>query len=416
MRERSEMTRRRFMGRTLAGLGAAAALAPGHVLGANEKILLGSIGTGGRGTAIIEGDLESFREKGACAVVAVCDIYEPRLRNAKKIADAGCEAYRDFRQLLERKDIDACIIATPDHWHGPMSIAAAKAGKDIYCEKPMTRTVDEAKQVYETVQETKRVFAVGVQSASDDRYWLAQELIKEGAIGKVVFTEGCCDRNSTVGEWNYYAIDPAADPTKNLDWKAFLGDAPLISWDKDRFFRWRKYWDYSGGIATDLFYHVLGHLSIALGPEFPYRVVAGGGRFIWPDRDVPDTFHMIVDYPTRHSVVLTSTMANRTATPEVVRGHEGTLFFEEDGVRIAPEAEFKEKRQPIERKRRPRPDHFANFFECMKTRAKPHLDEDTGFKVMIAIGMGVEAFRQDRALFYDRLRQKVSDTAPYRPF
>jgi len=404
------------MGRTLAGLGAAAALAPAQVLGANEKILIGVIGTGRRGTAIIEGDLRPFREKGACAVVAVCDIYEPRLQNAKKIADTGCEAYRDYRQILDRKDIGVVVIATPDHWHGPMSVAAAKAGKDIYCERPMTRTVEEAKEVYETVQETKRVFAVGVQSASDDKYWIAQDLIKAGEIGKVVFTEGGCAGNSTLGEWNDRPIDPAADPTKNLDWKAFLGSAPFISWDKDRFFRWRKYWDYSGGIATDCFYDVLAHLAIALGLEFPYRVVAGGGRFVWPDRDVPDTFHMIVDYPTRHSVVLTSTMANRTATPEIIRGHEGTIFFEENGLRAEPEDEFKGKHKPIQRERRPRPSHFENFFECLKSRAKPHLDEDAGFKVMIAIGMGVEALRQDRALFYDRLRQRVTEVAPYRPF
>jgi predicted dehydrogenase len=336
--------------------------------------------------------------------VAVCDIYEPRKERAKELSKG--DVYHDYRKLLERPDIDAVVIASPDHWHARQAIDAMGAGKDVYLEKPMTYTWKEAKQVAETVKRTGRVLQVGAQSCSDDRFWKANQLIEQGAIGKVLWTSGGYCRNSVGGEWNY-KIDEDASPA-NLDWKAFLGSAPKRSFDKERFFRWRKYWDYSGGIATDLFYHVLSHLQIALGPEFPKRVSAGGGIYVQRDRDVPDTFHMIIDYPSDHTVVLCSSMANKQSVPELIRGHEATMYFEGPGIVVRPEEEFKDKHQELTVAREARLGHMENFLECIRTRNTPHLDADTAYKTMVAIALGVESYRKEKVMRFDSEKE---DTA-----
>ena len=381
-------------------IGTGSAMASPRVIGANDRIMLGVIGCGSKGTDHLKNKLPSARN---VAVVAVSDIYQARKDRAKALC--GGEVHHDYRKLLDRSDIDAVVIATPDHWHARMAMDAMEAGKDVYLEKPMTYTWEEARDLVGVVNRTGRVMQVGAQSCSDDRWWKANKLIKDGAIGKVLWTTGSYCRNSTRGEWNY-AIDEGATPD-NLDWKAWLGSAPKRPFDKERFFRWRKYWDYSGGIATDLFYHQLSHLQIALGPEFPKRVSAGGGIYVQNDRDVPDTFHMIIDYPSGHSVVLCSSMANRQGVPELIRGHEATMYFESPGVVIRPEDEFKDQRQETKVALDPRSGHMDNWLECIRTRQKPTLDADTAYKIMVAINLGVQSYRKEQVMKFDPEREKV---------
>jgi predicted dehydrogenase len=177
--------------------------------------------------------------------------------------------------------------------------------------------------------------------------------------------------------------------------------------DKERYFRWRKYWDYSGGIATDLFYHQLSHLQIALGPEFPSRVMAGGGIYVQNDREVPDTYSTIIEYPTLHSVVLCSSMANRQSVQEMIRGHEATMYFEAPGVVVRPEKEFEEARKEIQVATEPRPDHWVNFLECVRTRNQPHLNAEVGYKIMTAIQLGVLAFRTGKIMSFDPAKEET---------
>lgn len=238
--------------------------ASGAVLGANDKIGLGIIGVGGRGSHLLRWAMETGKgEKTPAQVLAVSDVYAKRLKTAKE--RAGCDGYMDYREIINRKDIDAVIIATPDHWHAPMAIEAMNAGKDVYLEKPMTHTVAEAKRVHEAVQKTKRVLQVGSQTTSSDQWWKARKAIADGMIGKLIMSQGSYHRNSKEGEWNW-PIEQAAGPEAKgddfIDWKMWLGSAPSIPFNADRFFRFRKYWDYSGGIATDLFYHVMAPLNI----------------------------------------------------------------------------------------------------------------------------------------------------------
>jgi predicted dehydrogenase len=416
MAERSEgLSRRAFLrstaaGAAAAGLSAFTVPATGRVLGASERIAVGVIGTGGRGTHLVNTVNKLKADGKGVEVSAVCDIYLKRLESARQLAGLAKEAaHTDYPAIVKDKGIDAVVVATPDHWHAKMTLDALKAGKDVYCEKPMTYTIEEAKEVAETVRVEDRVLQVGGNSNSEDRWAKANELIRKGVIGKVVLTTAHHSRNNREGQWNY-AIDADANPAKNLNWREFLGPAPFRSWDPDRFFRWRKYWDYSGGIATDLFYHQLGHLMVALGPEFPKRVTANGGIYVWHDREVPDTFTMTIDYPSNHTILMMATMANQVGINEAIRGHEGTISFEDPGFKVRFEEVITGPKDEITHQNKRGGgayEHMENFFECMRTREEPVFPAALGYKVMVAIGMGVLAYRRVRTLLWDARKQRV---------
>jgi predicted dehydrogenase len=402
----------------------------GNVIGANGNINVGLIGVGGRGRGLLDWvTLAGQQPNTPARVVAVSDVYAKRLRVAKEAAK--CDGHLDYRELLERKDIDAVIIATPDHWHARMAIEAMDKGKDVYLEKPMTHTVEEARKVNEKVIETKRVLQVGSQTTSSDQWWKARKAIQDGMIGKLIMSQGSYHRNSTEGEWNW-KIDPAAGPAGKdddfIDWKMWLGSAPKRDFNADRFFRFRKYWDYSGGIATDLFYHVMAPLNICWGEaQFPYRVMASGGTYIFKDgREVPDTFTLSADYAQGHTLVLSSSMANETHIPGLIRGHEGTIMMVPDGkfegrvdsITVTPQRiakkQFEEKYSASELKINcePRESHMENFLRCVRTREKPVLDALTAYKAMVTIGMSVQSYREGRVLYFDDKKEKVTYEPP----
>ena len=201
----AEKTTRRDFVKT--GMAAAGATAIYHtnvhsrVLGANDRINIGCIGLGGRGSGVMRWAIEVGKNSRPAQVVAVCDVYRKRLNKAKEFSQAEL-ATLDYREVIARKDIDAVIIATPDHWHAPIAIEAMKAGKDVYCEKPMTRTVEEAKKFYETAKATNRVVQIGSQTTSSDQWWKARKAIEDGMIGQLIMSQGSYHRNSVKGEWN----------------------------------------------------------------------------------------------------------------------------------------------------------------------------------------------------------------------
>src|SRR5580700_164080 len=309
----------------------------GRVIGANDRINVGVIGVGGRGS-YVAGQFRGYGEKNnnACAIVAVCDVYEKRKKaQAERFK---CDGYLDYREVLNRSDVDAVIVATPDHWHAKIALDAMDHGKDVYLEKPMCHTNEEIKQLVSTVKETKRVLQVGSQTTSGDQWWKARKAIADGMIGQMIMSQGSYHRNSIGGEWNDgWPIDAEAGPEGKgenyIDWKTWLGPAPKRPYDGDRFFRFRKYWDYSGGIATDLFYHVVAPLQICWGEaQFPSRVTGSGGIFVFKDeREVPDTFMLVADYPAGHSLELSSSMAKSHHIPGLIRRHEGTIVMVENG-------------------------------------------------------------------------------------
>lgn len=428
-----EVSRREFL-KTAAGALAVGTLASGwkkskayalagsqRVIGSNERINIGIIGCGGMGHAHMR-TLVSLARKGEenIELVAVCDIYEPRKESARRTCESQwegkgitgkVEVFHDYRKLLERKDIDVVWIVSPEHWHAKMTIDALEAGKDIYLEKPITRYVDEGKAVYQTAMRTRRVIQVGSQWTSEPKWRQAGELVKQGKIGKLVWSQGSYCRNSREGEWNY-DIDPNAKPSVNLDWNAFLGPAPKRPWDPERFFRWRKFWDYSGGIVTDLFPHILHTLFLAIGAEFPTRVVATGGIYVHFDREVPDIFHMMAEFPSGHVVVLAGSTVNERGLELIVHGHKANMLLGGTDIVIQPERVYAEEIEPMRVQPQHVPDilraHHKNFLECVRDRTKtPNCPIDLAYKVMVAIGLAELSYRESKMKLFDPERMEV---------
>ena len=401
------------------------AAAARRTIGANDRINIGMIGVGGRGSGHVRTLNSRIEMKGDVRITAISDIYAKRKdagRDAAGVKDK--DVHQDFRDLLARSDVDAVFIATPDHWHAPMAIAALDAGKDVYLEKPMTLTIDEARSLAQKVTATGGVLQVGCQHASDKRHQRARQLIEDGWIGKPLWGQASYSRNSIYGEWNY-EIDEGAS-AQDVGWEEFLGPAPKRPFSADRYFRWRKYWDYSGGIATDLFYHRLTPLRQMMGIEFPTRVSGSGGIYVHNDREVPDTYTSTVEYA--DSVcVLGSSMANSASNQHlqpVVYGHKGTITFDGDAVVVEPEWQFRdefiEKRGSSKVYVEIEPhnaveEHHDNFLSCIRSRKKPNCDVDFGYKIMTAIKLGVDSYRQGKTMLWDPAEERLISQASERP-
>jgi predicted dehydrogenase len=258
----------------------------------NDKIQFACIGFGIMG----QGDVATAVTVPGTKLVAVADIYQGRLDLAKERYGKDIFTTRDYREILARPDIDAVIVATPDHWHQQQAIDAMKAGKDVYCQKPMVQKVEEGAAVIQAEGETKRILQVGSQRASSILYAKARDLVKQGVLGEVRMVEAFWDRNSPQGAWQY-SIPPDASPA-TVDWDRFLGSAPKRPFEPIRLFRWRNYQDYGTGVAGDLFVHLFTGIHYVMDSKGPNRVMTTGGLYHWKDgRDVPDLMMGIYDYP-----------------------------------------------------------------------------------------------------------------------
>ena len=284
-------TRRHFIQATgFAGL-AAGELAAQSVKSPNDRIQFATIGIGGMGN----GDTSHAIASPGSRLVAVCDIYEGRLTHAKEAYGSDIFTTRDYREVLARKDVDAVIIATPDHWHARIAMDAMDAGKDVYVEKPMVQKWEDGTKVVETARRTQRILQVGSQRVSSIVYRKAQDLFRSGAIGDLNMVEAWWDRNSAIGAWQY-SIPTDASP-QTIDWDRFLGSAPKRPFEPVRLFRWRNYQDYGTGVAGDLFVHLFSGMHFVTGAIGPNRIFSSGGLRFWKDgRDVPDLLLGIYDY------------------------------------------------------------------------------------------------------------------------
>jgi predicted dehydrogenase len=356
-------------------------------------------------------------------IVAVCDIYSNRLERAKESTKG--KAFEDYRRLLDSKDIDYVLIATPEHWHYQMTLDAIDAGKHIYVEKPMTHTIKQAKNIVEKVEKTNLKLQVGVQGMSDNSYETAHKMIQEGALGKVVMAHIDYSRNYVDDFWAY-EIDPKAKPGVNLDWDAWLGPAPKRPWDPRRYFQWRRYWDYSGGIATDLFIHRVTRIIRSVGLKFPDYVTATGGKWNFVDSvaEIPDTFNMMLDYPERTTVMLVSSLANDMPIRHVIRGHMATLEFTRDGFTITPQkttneavisgtGEKKKGQELFTHKKSGAEDitlHHRNLQAAIRSGETLKCDQNLGFYGVVACMMGVESYQRRKYLKWDADRKEVVES------
>ncbi|MBI4904870.1 MAG: Gfo/Idh/MocA family oxidoreductase [Acidobacteria bacterium] len=403
------VSRRTFLSDSIAA-GAAVSTAHGYtrVIGANDRIRIGVIGCGGMASGHMR-NLMRVKDAENIEIIEVSDLYDKRAEAASKVT--GGKITKDYRKLLANKDIDYVLIATPEHWHAQCTLDALAAGKHIYCEKPMTYTVEEAKRVVAKVKATGLKMQVGVQGMSDESYEVAHQYIKEGALGKVVLAQIDYSRNHK-GDFWMYDVDDDAKPGVNLDWNTWLGTAKKRPYDPERFFRWRRYWDYSGGIATDLFVHRVTRYIKALGLTFPERAVATGGKFQFGEgkAEVPDTFNMLLDYPEGVTIQLVSTMANDVKVNHYLRGHKATLEFTNTGFTITPQNMYANEVKPVTYQKKGAEDivlHHKNLQGAIRKNEDLKCDCMLGYYGVVAARMGVESFRRRKYIAWDKAKERM---------
>ena len=417
-----DFTRRTFI-RAASTLPFLSAASYARVLGANERLQVAFIGTGGIGTAHATQLAENVEAENV-HITHVCDVYKRRLTNVATLT--GGTPTMEYREIIDATDVDAVVIATPDHWHTKIAIEAMESGKDVYCEKPLSHTIEQAIACRDAVHRTGRSLQVGPQGTSAPRYWAARKAIQADRIGKVTWSQASYCRNSSGGQFNWH-IDEDAGPHQPKEhdgyvwWDRWLGWewnlAPKIDWNADHFFRFRKYFAYNGGLATDLLYHRLAPFLRAIegsNGAYPSRVVASGGTYLEKDeRDIPDTFLMVVDYPSEHSIVLASVMTNDVGLETVIRGQHGTMFVD-DGPKLVGqgtwEEEFKAKNggeMEVVLETEPRRDHMGNFFDAIRNGDELACNVDLGCATMVGIKMAVDALRYDKVLHWDASQERV---------
>lgn len=261
----------------------------------SDKVRLGVIGIGARALQ----DTYSFTVTPGVELVVACDVYQDRLIRAKELFGEKLETTGDYRKILERKDIDVVLIAVPDHWHKKMIIDAMDAGKDVYCEKPMTYTIEDGSEIIEAEKRTGRILQIGSQWVNSPLTELAKKWIDEGRCGQITLVKAWENRNTPSGAW-FYPIAPDGNE-ETIDWKSWLGPAPQRPFDARRYFRWRCYWDYSGGLQSDLVVHHLNTLHFLMNETYPRSAITYGGSYRWktiyPETEVPDVVQTLFEYP-----------------------------------------------------------------------------------------------------------------------
>ena len=362
--------RRRFL-----GAAAVTAASYGRVFGANERIRIAGIGVGGRGEYLL-GNVAKLEDT---EIVGFCDVYEPhRLRTKARYA-ATAPDYDDHRRVLDRKDIDAVVIATPDHWHVPITIEAVKAGKDVYCEKPVTHTLAEGAPLIDAVKESKRVVQTGTQQRSWPHYIHAKELIEGGALGQVTFIR-------TYWYQNHIANQDAANvDASKLDWKRFLGSASDRPFDADQYAHWRWYWDFGGGAMTDLFIHWVDVAQWFMNDDMPVRATATGVKALLQQRQTPDTMSAALQYAKTVVEFDSSLLGYIEGGGMMIRGTKAAMRLHRSGFEVYGEipryAEGFTMPPVTAQEKSARDgglDHMKNFLDCVRSRQTPTAPVEVG--------------------------------------
>ncbi|MBK5292409.1 MAG: Gfo/Idh/MocA family oxidoreductase [Acidobacteriia bacterium] len=322
----------------------ALAAAPALPAPANGKIQAGVIGCGARSHEL----MQHLMSTGGATITAVSDAYTGRMERAVDRVGKQARKVPHYKELIADKSIDAVVIASPDHWHKQMVLEAIAAGKDVYCEKPLTYTSAEGVEIVAAAKAAERIVQVGSQGVSSVTQQKAKEMIRAGKLGKVTLIRAAYNRNTASGAW-IYPIPPDASP-QTVNWDAFLGPAPKRPFSLERFFRWRCYADYSGGIATDLFVHLCTTIHFLMDAKAPSKVMAMGQLYRWKEsRDVPDTLNAVLEYPEGFAVNLSSTFNNQTSAEGgfQILGTEGSITLGGD-LTFYPEEAYEDNRWIVE--------------------------------------------------------------------
>ncbi len=421
-------TRRNFLASAaLAGAAplSASAASAARVLGANDRIRVALIGCGGMG----RGDLTDFLRAGKTQVVGLCDVDESQIAGAvKNVVDpAGQKAEmttQDFRRVLDRNDIDALIVATPDHWHAIPTVEACKAGKDVYVEKPLSVAVWEGRQMVTAARKHNRVVQMGTQQRSGTQYIAAKEYIESGKLGKIRLV-----RCWAYLDWKGHTPHQKDQPVPaGVDYDMWLGPTEKRDFNPNRFhFTFRWYWPYSGGLMTDWGAHMIDIANWYMGIKAPSSAMSVGGKFAYPDdaMETPDTQQVLYEFPEfsmiwEHALGVGRGPEGREHGVQL-HGENGVLVVDRGGWEVHPETdridksvrEFKSSGLPRQAYRPDRDDmhlaHVQNFLDCMRSRETPRSDVEIGHNSMIACHLGNAAVRTGRRVYWDVENERVKD-------
>ncbi len=457
----AESTRREFI-RT-AAVGATAAFALGsmpttaeamrRVLGANDRINIGHVGMGLQGYNAHGRYINQHQQENNTQQVAVCDLYGRRVKKAQellKLTDTQC--YTSYKKLLDNKGIDVVVIATSDNWHVPVSIDALNAGKHVYVEKPMARSTDEIFALYDTVKKTGKKLQVGAQRNTNPKYRAVAELVKSGKYGKLIVGQAVFMRNVKEGAWDDYDMDldsgPQAPGDAHIDWDTFRKGTAPAAWDPDRFFRWRKYYEYGSGLIGDLFPHHLHPLMIAMNLNmtgdqgWPRRISSGGGLYVQKyvnidsftdpdrqkkekaylekfhpgqkqvlDREIPDFVNMSVDFDDC-SLMMMASSVNEEGWPETLRMNKATINFGSSKITVKPERVWSDEVDEYSAESNGEdddiPGHHKNFFDSIRNNTQPSANIEIAARAQVAICLAERSQRESKTFTFDPKTRKIT--------
>lgn len=397
----TEKTRRDFLQQAALGTAAFLAFPTARVLGANDRVRVGMIGVGNRGQDLL-GEVQKVP---GVQLVAIADVYSRRRDEAKKMAP-GIQTFDDHRRLLDMKDLDGVIVASPLHIHARHFLDTLAAGKDLYSEKTMTWSISEAEQCLAAAKESSRVVQIGLQFESSGTLVDARKWIADGLVGKITHVESWMSRNTPHGHGQWVRQPPSDCTAQNVNWGAFLNGRPDRAFDPFRFLNWRLFWEFSGGNVTENMVHQIAWIMTALDLPLPSAAYMSGGVFSEKDgREVPDTIAVTLDFPRDIVVTWQSTFSNRHyGLGERILGSDGTIehtWGQSDmvtgetgeGIRYFPETVNRPKGAGITGKS-PGVEHMTNWVECMRSRKTPNASADIGHRSAIAAHMANLSYRQ----------------------
>jgi predicted dehydrogenase len=406
-----KVARRDFLKKAALGTAAMMVYPPSRVLGANDRVRVGMIGVGGRGSEL----LKWVQKTPNAQLVAIADIYTRRHDEAKQMAP-GIQTLNDHRRLLDMKDIDAVIVATPLHIHARHFLDTLAAGKDLYSEKTMTWSVPEAEECRDAAQKSDRVVQVGLQHESDGSLADTRKWIKDGMVGKVTHVQSWMSRNTPHGKGQWVRPVPSDCTAQNVNWQAFLNGRPNRDFDANRFINWRLFWEFSGGNVTENMVHQIAWIMTALDLPVPTAAYMSGGVFSEKDgREVPDTIAVNLDFPTETTVTWQSTFSNsHYGLGEHILGSDGTIEHvagatdmvtgkSPETTKYYPEKANRKDGAALTGETRD-VDHMANWIECIRSRKQPNANVDIGHRSAVAAHMANLAYRKKERITLETAR------------
>lgn len=363
-----KLTRRVFL-TAASGLAVGARMAKASAQGANNRVRVGVIGTGGRARGL----MNQLKTMPGAEMVAVCDVYEPRLLQGAEIVGPNALKVADYRRLLDNREIDAVLIGTPDHWHKQITLDAVAAGKDVYCEKPISHSIEEGVEMVKAVEASKQVVQTGTQQRSWDHWKLGKEIVDSGRLGQITFVQTYWYQHARAGTYAPVAMD-------KLDWKQWLGSAPDQPFRPERFYQWRHFWNFGGGQLTDLMTHWIDVVHWYMNVDAPLTAVTSGHNYNLEIWEAPDTVSTTLEFPNNFTAVYLGTYVSRVDDGGLeFRGENGTLK-----INRARLAFYRDSAPYVSGSLAPEPEifvrssgdgsvaHLQNWIECVRSRKAPN--------------------------------------------